>query len=103
MPSAISGPHIQLRGMAPEASRFLYDLWTSPAVLAAVSDAAGEDLVPVFDYEIGHTNIQVPEGMARAEYAQSLSADPYDKSAPSLKPPREADKVAPVVGFHRDA
>jgi hypothetical protein len=30
-----------------------------PATLAAVSDAAGIELVPVMDWEIGHTNVQV--------------------------------------------
>lgn len=30
-----------------------------PATLAAVSNAAGIDLVPVMDWEIGHTNVQV--------------------------------------------
>lgn len=52
MQSAIAGPHAQLRGFAPEASKFVYDFWMHPATLAAISEAAGEELVPVFDYEV---------------------------------------------------
>ena len=89
--------------MAPEASRFVYDFWMSPEVLAAVSQAAGEDLVPVFDYELGHTNIQVPKGMQRKEYASSLRVDPYDKSAPAIEAPKADEKASLVVGYHRDA
>ena len=89
--------------MAPHAARFVHDFWTSPAVLAAVSEAAGEDLVPVFDYELGHTNIQVPAGLDRREYTYSLSHDPYDKSAPPIVAPKPDQAAAPVVGYHRDA
>jgi hypothetical protein len=89
--------------MAPEAARFVYDFWTSPAVLSAVSQAAGEELVPIFDYELGHTNIQVPVGMSRAEYTSSLSVDPYDKTAPPIEAPKGDVVAKPVVGYHRDA
>lgn len=89
--------------MAREAARFIYDFWTSPSVLAAVSQAAGEELVPVFDMELGHTNIQVPSGMTRKEYASSLSVDPFDKTAPPIEAPKKGKKADPVVGYHRDA
>lgn len=52
MTGVISGPHAQLRGVAPEASKFIYDFWNHPATLAAVSEAAGEELIPVLDYEV---------------------------------------------------
>lgn len=55
--SGLAGPHCQLRGMAPKAAKFVYDFWTHPETLAAVSAAAGEDLVPVFNYELGHVNV----------------------------------------------
>lgn len=89
--------------MAPESAQFIYDFWTSPSVLAAVSQAAGEELVPVFDLELGHTNIQVPSGLSRKEYASSLSVDPFDKTAPPIEAPKENRKAEPVVGYHRDA
>lgn len=52
MQSTLAGPHAQLRGMAPEASKFVYDFWTHPTTLAALAEAAGEELVPIFDYEV---------------------------------------------------
>lgn len=55
--SKMSGPHCQLRGMASTHAKFVHDFWKSPEVLAAVSKAAGCDLVPVFDYELGHVNV----------------------------------------------
>jgi hypothetical protein len=36
---------------------FIYDVWKSPEVLSKVSEIAGIDLVPVFDYEIANINI----------------------------------------------
>lgn len=42
-----------------QVSQFIYDAWMHPATLRAISNAAGIDLVPVMDWEIGHTNIQV--------------------------------------------
>lgn len=89
--------------MAPQAAQFVYDFWTSPAVLAAVSQAAGEELVPIFDYELGHTNIQVPKGLNRRDYASSLSVDPYSKVAPAIEAPKTDEKAEPVVGYHCDA
>jgi len=89
--------------MAPQAARFVYDFWTSSSVLAAVSQAAGEELVPIIDYELGHTNIQVPSGLSRREYASSLSVDPFDKTAPAIEAPKTDRKAEPVVGYHRDA
>lgn len=55
MQSTLAGPHAQLRGLAPEASKFVYDFWTHPTTLAALAEAAGEELVPVFDYEVCHS------------------------------------------------
>jgi hypothetical protein len=52
----------QIRGAAPRYAPFIYQFWTSPEVLSIVSSIAGVDLVPVVDYEICHTNIQVGEG-----------------------------------------
>ncbi|KAG0650767.1 hypothetical protein D0Z07_2827 [Hyphodiscus hymeniophilus] len=51
-----------IRGAAPRYAPFVHQFWTSPEVLAIVSSIAGEDLVPVMDYEICHTNVQVGEG-----------------------------------------
>ena len=51
-----------IRGAAPRYAPFVHQFWTSPEVLGIVSSIAGVDLVPVIDYEICHTNVQVGEG-----------------------------------------
>lgn len=113
MQSKLAGAHCQLRGMAPEAARFVFDFWTNPATIAAVSEAAGEELIPVFDYELGHTNIQIPHGQDRRKYVESLPIDPYgslpkkeEYSAEytvSGKNGTTAEEETKVVGYHRDA
>ena len=41
--------------MAP----FIYDVWYSPEVLARVSEVAGVELVPVFDFEVSNINVSI--------------------------------------------
>ncbi|KAJ5279350.1 hypothetical protein N7478_004722 [Penicillium angulare] len=78
---------VQLRGMAPRYAPFTYQFWTSLEVLGIIRDLAGVDLVPVFDHEIAHTNIQLgPHGLDGV------------KDTPSKK---ETSK--PVVPWHRDS
>jgi hypothetical protein len=48
--------------MAPRYAPFIHQFWTSPEVLGIVSSIAGIDLVPVVDYEICHTNVQLGDG-----------------------------------------
>ncbi|TVY42797.1 hypothetical protein LOCC1_G004902 [Lachnellula occidentalis] len=57
---------VQLRGMAPRYAPFIHAFWTSPQVLDIVSSIAGVDLVPVMNYEICHTNVQLGPGGIRA-------------------------------------
>ncbi|KAF8532191.1 hypothetical protein JB92DRAFT_3104298 [Gautieria morchelliformis] len=60
-----------VRGVCPERARFIYEAWTHPAVVERLNDAAGIALTPVYDYEIGHVNLQLgPRGWA------GLTADP---------------------------
>ncbi|GAA5883777.1 hypothetical protein JCM3774_005671 [Rhodotorula dairenensis] len=49
----------QAREYSPEAAPFVHAAWSSPEVIAAVSQAAGIDLVPVMDLELGHVNYQL--------------------------------------------
>lgn len=42
----------QVRGMAPEASKFVADLWSHPDTIKACSEAAGVELVPIMEYEV---------------------------------------------------
>lgn len=72
---------------------FIHNAWNSPQVLAAVSQVAGVDLIPVFEYDTGHCNVSVrPDG--------DTSTPP-----PSSPPPRgtEAEKdEKEVFGWHED-
>jgi len=53
---ALSGPHCQLRGLSKSAS-FIKDFWSSKEVIKCVSEAAGVELTPVFDYELGELKV----------------------------------------------
>ncbi|CAD6906371.1 unnamed protein product [Tilletia laevis] len=125
--SDMTGPHCQLRGMAAATARVVYDFWTAPETLAMVSKAAGCEVVPVFDLELGHVNIQVPSGMTRKQYLATLKEDPFAAGAIQLPhspptspaenaktsskrleaPPQvgqeEPDMNNLVVGWHKDA
>lgn len=73
--------------------KFIHEAWTHPATLEAISNAAGIDLVPVMDWEIGHTNVQVgkkgvsgawelgeiPTPALSAEEVSSLDTEVNDK------------------------
>ncbi|KAL7945557.1 hypothetical protein V8C42DRAFT_357911 [Trichoderma barbatum] len=48
-----------VRGMGHERAPFTYDAWWSPEILARVSEAAGIELVPAFDYEVANVNISI--------------------------------------------
>ncbi|CAK7221432.1 hypothetical protein SBRCBS47491_004523 [Sporothrix bragantina] len=48
-----------IRGMGHERAPFTYDAWWDPQVLARVSEAAGIELVPAFDYEVANINISI--------------------------------------------
>ncbi|KAK2589679.1 hypothetical protein QQS21_012641 [Conoideocrella luteorostrata] len=48
-----------IRGMGHERAPFTYDAWWSPEILAKVSEAAGIELVPAFDYEVANINISI--------------------------------------------
>lgn len=76
-----------------QVGRFIHEAWTHPATLEAISNAAGIDLVPVMDWEIGHTNVQVgrkgvsgvwelgeiPTPALSAEEVSSLDKEDNDK------------------------
>lgn len=92
----------QLRGMAPKYGKFMYDAWTHPSTLSAISAAAGCDLEVIMDYEIGHTNIQMgPEGRGDI-FNITLSADnPIPlKLSNSME---EDDLAKPIVHWHHDS
>lgn len=52
---------------------FIFDAWHSPEVLAAVSKIAGIDLVPAFEYDVGHINVSVND--VNTEVVQSKDSN----------------------------
>lgn len=93
---------VQLRGMAPRYAPFTHQFWTSPEVLGIIKDLAGVDLVPVFDHEIAHTNVQLgPKGL------DGVKDTPVDPQGPppgyKTKEEAEEERSKPVVPWHRDS
>lgn len=62
---------------------FVNDAWRSAELLGAVSKAAGVDLIPVFDYDIAHTNVQVD--------AERAKNDNIYEILPEAEPPKQSD------------
>ncbi|KAL7621981.1 hypothetical protein AAE478_007482 [Parahypoxylon ruwenzoriense] len=54
-----------VRGMGHERAPFTYDAWWSPEVLAKISEVAGIELVPAFDYEVANINISINDQNAK--------------------------------------
>ncbi|PVH79588.1 hypothetical protein DL98DRAFT_420166 [Cadophora sp. DSE1049] len=80
---------VQLRGMAPRYAPFVHQFWTSPEVLGIISNIAGVDLVPVMDYEICHTNVQLGPGGMDASFTKKSNS--------------EEEVSKPIVPWHRDS
>jgi hypothetical protein len=99
---------VQLRGMAPYYAPFIHQFWTSPEVLKIISNVAGVDLVPVFDYDICHTNIQLDtddeEAVREIPIIPPGAPVPRgpDESGASAESNASATKHA-VVPWHRDS
>ena len=74
---------VQLRGMGPRYAPFIYQFWSSPEVLKIISEHAGVELVPVVDFEIAHTNVQLCSGGLDAV-----------RNTP-IEPPRQHQKPMP--------
>jgi hypothetical protein len=87
----------KLRGYA-QAAPFVYDMWSSDAMLNACSQAAGCELEVVFEYEIGHINVQLPPGKAKSD-------TDIDNLLPPAIPPKQnvyVDSVTAVQAANED-
>lgn len=40
---------------------FIHSVWNNPKVLEILSKLAGIELVPIFEYETGHTNVSIDD------------------------------------------
>lgn len=100
---------VQIRGMAPRYAPFIHQFWHSPEVLGIISDLAGVDLVPVMDYEISHTNVQLGPGGVDA--VKDTPIDPPEATKEALEEfhqnvngtDRTQEKKPVVVPWHRDS
>ncbi|KAF3385997.1 hypothetical protein DPV78_012609 [Talaromyces pinophilus] len=48
-----------LRGYGAKNAPFIHSVWNNPKVLGIVSKLAGTELVPIFEYDTGHTNVSI--------------------------------------------
>ena len=98
----------QIRGMAPRYAPFIHQFWTSPEVLGIVSSIAGIDLVPVVDYEICHTNVQLGDGGLDSVWdTPAVPPEPTEEERRGFEERRgvgeneEVEKA--IVPWHRDS
>ncbi|GME25396.1 hypothetical protein BO99DRAFT_336607 [Neofusicoccum parvum] len=62
-----------IRGLGPARAPFIYDAWRSPEVLSKISEVAGIDLVPVFDFDIGNINVSINDQAEEIVPAKKLA------------------------------
>ncbi|KAL4988823.1 hypothetical protein BDW68DRAFT_196410 [Aspergillus falconensis] len=83
-----------IRGMGHARAPFIYDVWKSPEVLSKVSEIAGIELVPAYDYEIANINIAAKD-------------DPIELDSPAADGPVVAktsdDDDVPAFAWHYDS
>uniref|UniRef100_A0A8H7NPW2 Fe2OG dioxygenase domain-containing protein n=1 Tax=Bionectria ochroleuca TaxID=29856 RepID=A0A8H7NPW2_BIOOC len=91
----------QLRGYARDHAPFIYNAWKSPETLRIISDFAGLDVVPVFDYDIAHINVS---GLSIPDLSP-LPKDRVGKPAQktNTEKPRAKDKNDAIVSWHNDS
>lgn len=98
---------VQLRGMAPRYTPFIHQFWTSPEVLGIVSKIAGVDLVPVMDYEVCHTNVQLGPGGISAVVDTPIwppeATEEQKKTFSQRKVDTATEVSRPIVPWHRDS
>lgn len=94
----------KLRGYGKDAP-FVYSAWTNEALLKACSEAAGCELEVVFDYEIGHTNVQLPPAKTDSGKIEDLlppAVPPKQHAIVSDEVVEAADK-ANITAWHNDS
>jgi len=91
----------QAREFSERVAPFTHAAWKHPRTMEAISKAAGLDLVPVMDLEIGHTNYQVEkEGQ---EGIKALNPVPSPPAPPTDQPMPETDLSEDALYWHYDS
>lgn len=80
----------------------MYDVWNSPEVLSIVSQIAGVELVPVFDFEIAHINVSINDKEAQ-EAAKKAIAEHHNRQADEGVSGCPWEDDTPVVDWHTDS
>ncbi|KAL4799567.1 hypothetical protein BDV19DRAFT_400797 [Aspergillus venezuelensis] len=96
-----------VRGMGHRRAPFTYDVFKSPDVLSKISEVAGIDLIPAWDYEIANVNIAVKDDPVDLDMTQR---DP-DTSSTSINATGETSAVTtpakkdetPAFAWHYDS
>lgn len=83
----------KIRGYSQD-TPFVDQVWRSKAVLDACSQAAGMDLAVIYDYEIGHVNVQ---------FDATANTPSITDILPSAIPPALDDRPAAVTSAAEDA
>ncbi|OAL34941.1 hypothetical protein AYO20_05902 [Fonsecaea nubica] len=95
----------KMRGYSQD-TPFVDAVWRSPEVIAACSQAAGIDLQVMFDYEIGHVNVQLDE-LAGKENLWDVLPPPYPPKNANLVDrasiPNEKEQLSSVRNWHVDS
>ncbi|KIW44967.1 uncharacterized protein PV06_03396 [Exophiala oligosperma] len=94
---------VQIRGAAPQYAPFVYEAWTHPETIKAVSQVVGLPVKINIQQEIGHTNVQLgPDGL---EGLKKLTPEPLEPKAPGEDVQEEdiiQDKDTDVIEWHND-
>lgn len=95
----------KMRGYSQD-TPFVDSVWRCPEVLAACSQAAGIDLQVIFDYEIGHVNVQLDELVGKDHVWDILppASPPRNTTAvPDSSMPSEQEQLSSVRDWHVDS
>lgn len=103
----------QLRGYAARHAPFVYDAWTHPETIRAVSEVAGVGLSLQMELEIGHVNLSFPpsntttssSGTATTSEGNMKKDEKPTEAETGIKTGTEGEteKEIPIVGWHRDS
>ncbi|KAI1625869.1 hypothetical protein EDD37DRAFT_692877 [Exophiala viscosa] len=94
---------VQIRGAAPQYAPFVYEAWTHPETIKAVSTVIGLPVKINIAQEIGHTNIQLGED--GLESLKRLTPEPLVPKVAVADIPEEditEDKATDVIEWHND-
>ncbi|KAK7218943.1 hypothetical protein V2G26_006946 [Clonostachys chloroleuca] len=80
---------------------FIHNTWKSPETLRIISDLAGIDVVPVFDYDIAHVNVSGPSVPGFSPLPEDRVSKPAQKT--NTEKPRAEDKNDSIISWHNDS